>query len=93
MTGKEQILKTSAGMTDEQIKEDSFYYSKSAMLSAMDEYAKRKAIEFLDWVKNYEGEQKIILCDNDFYWESDDEGDSPMGGGELMEIFQNIKPK
>jgi len=64
-----------------------------AILPAMEDFAKQKAIEFLDWVKNYEGEQKIILCDNDFYWEADDEGDNPMGGKELMEIFQNIKQK
>lgn len=35
---KEEILKICAGMSDDQIKRDSFYYSKSVMLTAMEEY-------------------------------------------------------
>ena len=72
----------------------------AAQLAPDGEYWK-KAIEVLDWlleekklptgIPNDFYEDKIIICDGTFYWESDKDGDHPMMGKDVMAIYNNLK--
>lgn len=38
-------------------------------------------------------EDKIIICDGAYYWESDKDGEHPMMGKDVMEIYEKLKQK
>lgn len=51
--------------------------------------------KFAEWVRMRDGEQKMSLCDHDWYFHSDSQGDYPLSDAELVNqyIQETIKPK
>lgn len=80
---------------------------KDLIVTCIEEYAKQfqppvtgDAIKVLDWLldvnaNGLRGERfhKIIMCDGEFYWESDHDGDQPMEGKDIFELYQQSKGK
>lgn len=54
---------------------------------SMDEYAKEQAIAFARWIANREGDVRMKLVDQNWYFESDTDGDNPMTEEELFKQY------
>lgn len=55
-----------------------------------------EAIGVLDWLLEFESNEggfpdKIIICDGDYYWESDKDGDQPLDGKDIIKIYKQSK--
>jgi hypothetical protein len=59
----------------------------SDVFEAMDEYEKQQVIACLKWIANQEGEMKLCLNDNNWYWDADVDGAAPLSEEELYKIF------
>lgn len=62
-------------------------------LSQLSSNNKSDAVEFAKWICNNEGEHQLTLVDNNWYFESDKEGDQFLSEEELYEIFKSQNNK
>lgn len=53
----------------------------------------KNAIAFAEWIAFGEGEYKLTLVDNDWYWDSDKDGDQPLTTEYLYELFKRPPSK
>lgn len=58
------------------------------------------AVDVLNWLLGFEcpatedySSDKIIICDGDFYWSRDEDGDHPMDGNDILRLFLQSKNK
>jgi len=49
--------------------------------------AELQSIAFTSWIASQEGENKIVLVDGQWYWESDVDGDQPLSEDALYSLF------
>lgn len=59
----------------------------------------REAIAFAEWIAevnvngiNNDPNLRIILCDGEYYWESDKDGDQPISEQNLYHLFKQNNP-
>lgn len=89
MTTKEELLK---GEYSKLIGNPEKVYAQNPSIiqaahTAMDEYASKTAIAFAEWIVSQEGDNKLTLSDNDWYWDCDTDGDQILTTEFLYTLF------
>lgn len=69
---------------------------KEIFFDADESSSAEEAIGVLDWLLEFESLEggfpdKIIIGDGDYYWESDNDGDHPMDGKDIIKIYKQSK--
>lgn len=57
------------------------------------QYAEQESLRFLEWIASREGEYKLTLVDNDWYWDSDKDGDQPLTTEYLFQLYKTKQTK
>lgn len=65
--------------------------TSSKILKSMQAYAdqekRKEAIAFVNWIACQDGQMKLVLVDNDWYWDVDKDGDQPLSESDLYGFY------